>query len=214
MHGKFLLAIAVAPIAAFLFFAACGDDDSASASQTTPSAAASKDAGSSTTPDPGKTKTAKTPGATQDPAATPVRGDAAVAVEVAAKAGAEQATLQQIASVRIQKHDSVGFKFGSSVPGYKVEYVDAPSACGSGQPVKPNGTVYLAVRFSPAVAHDASGKANLTPTLTGSGKLIPQALQSCDFEGVVTWVIGVKGEKVPFEVAVQGSVLTVSLVPK
>jgi hypothetical protein len=210
MHRKFAFAIAVLPLAALLLFAACGDDDSAPASQTTPSAAASTDAEPSTTPDPGKTKTAKTPGAE----ASPARGNAATAVEVAAAGGAEQATLQGVASARIQQHDSVAFRFGGSVPGYKVEYVDSPAACGSGQPVKPNGAVYIAVRFSPAVAHDGAGKAAVAPVLTGSGRLIPQALQSCDFEGVVTWVIGVNGEKVPFDVAVQGSVITVSLRPK
>jgi hypothetical protein len=91
-------------------------------------------------------------------------------------------------------YDRVVFEFSGDVPGYHVEYVDRPVRdCGSGDPKPVAGDAWLEVRFFPAHAHDEQGQ----PTVP-SRELrpnLPNVLEierTCDFEAVVTWVLGVR----------------------
>jgi hypothetical protein len=90
--------------------------------------------------------------------------------------------------------DRVVFEFGTgSTPGYHVEYVDRPvRQCGSGRPVEVDGDAWLEVRLTPARAHDSSGN----PTVMHQSSLHPglpllrEIRLTCDFEGHLTWVLG------------------------
>lgn len=99
-----------------------------------------------------------------------------------------------LASVEITEHDGfdrIVFDFDGTLPGYRVEYVDAALGCGSGEPVEIEGAALLQVRMAPAAAHDEAG----APTFAQQ-ELMPglpsvlEAEQTCDFEADVTWVIG------------------------
>jgi hypothetical protein len=139
------------------------------------------------------------------------RGTATRPVEVPAAAGATAAILKDVATRTLGQRTVLAFQFEGSVPGYKVGYVDSSIACASGQPLAVAGSAFLSVRLSPAAAHDSNGKTTVASTsLNGDGVDILGARQTCDFEGVVTWVIGVK-DKGPFEVTTLGDRLIVAV---
>jgi hypothetical protein len=195
------------PLAAILLLAAaCGDDDDAPANANgSPSASAATKA-------PDGDATASGGSATTDATeGTEYHGDASTPIDVPAAQGATQGLLKAVTSQNVNGDDSVVFRFNTAVPGYHIEYIEKPTSCGSGQPVTVSGTAFLAIRFNPAVAHDDQGKASVAPTLTGKGKHIPGAVQACDLEGVVTWIIGVTDGKVPFAAGSQGKVMAVGI---
>lgn len=92
-------------------------------------------------------------------------------------------------------YDRVVFEFTGrdSVPGYRVEYTTKPvQRCGSGDPVTVAGKGHLIVRFEPAQAHDEHGalapdKRHYTPGMPA----VREMTLICDFEGQVTWVLGI-----------------------
>jgi hypothetical protein len=98
--------------------------------------------------------------------------------------------------VRSGRHDGfdrVAFEFAQASPGYHVEYIDKPvRRCGSGEPTTLAGDGWLEVRFYVAEAHTPSGAPTIAqreqrPALA----LVKELEQTCDFEGYVTWVVGV-----------------------
>lgn len=97
--------------------------------------------------------------------------------------------------------DRVLFQLEGDLPGYRVEYVPPPiTACGSGLPVEIAGDAFLQVRMSPAAAHDDTGvstfdQLELAPNLPG----LLEIEQTCDFEAVLVWVMGL-AEEVDFRV--------------
>jgi hypothetical protein len=59
-----------------------------------------------------------------------------------------------------------------------------------------SGAAVLNVVFTSAVAHDTSGKATIPADATsGTGAPLTEAKQTCDFEGVVAWAVGVKAKQ-------------------
>jgi hypothetical protein len=102
-----------------------------------------------------------------------------------------------LAAVRSAEHDGfdrVVFEFrGKRLPGYHVEYIDRPvRQCGSGNPTPIAGDGWLEIRLEPAYAHDELGK----PTVHDREQsldlpVVREAELTCDFEAVVTWVVGV-----------------------
>ena len=93
-------------------------------------------------------------------------------------------------------YDRIVFEFtggGDSVPGYHVEYTTKPvQRCGSGDPVKVAGTGRLIVRFEPAQAHDAHGALAPAARHYAPGRpAVREMTLICDFEGQVTWVLGI-----------------------
>ncbi|QRN96420.1 hypothetical protein JRI60_46680 [Archangium violaceum] len=110
------------------------------------------------------------------------------------RSGQAPVTLREVRAARNEGFDRVVFQFdGDQVPGYHVEYVDKPVIkCGSGDPTELAGQGWLQVRIQPAQAH-ADGKATVTererkPALP----VLAELEQTCDFEGEVTWVLGVQ----------------------
>lgn len=82
---------------------------------------------------------------------------------------------------------------GDELPGYRVTYTDKPSAqCGSGDPSKVAGKGWLEVRLSPAQAHDEAGKVTIADRERHPKLEVVQEMElTCDFEGEVTWSVGV-----------------------
>jgi hypothetical protein len=99
--------------------------------------------------------------------------------------------------VRAARHDGfdrVVFEFGSgAAPGYHLEYIDRPvRKCGSGAATPIAGDAWLEIRFTPANAHTPSG----APTIANRNQtvdvgVVKELEQTCDFEAVVVWVVGV-----------------------
>ena len=109
--------------------------------------------------------------------------------------------------------DTVVFTFTTNSapeePGYSVEYQSGPfSQDGSGAPVAVDGTAFLVVRLEPAYGNDfESGET----TYTGPNELRPEgtryvehAVNTGDFEGIVSWVIGLSEQR-PFQVLASGA---------
>ncbi|MCB1257023.1 MAG: hypothetical protein KDB26_07960 [Microthrixaceae bacterium] len=109
--------------------------------------------------------------------------------------------------VRVAKHsgfDRVVFEFDGEVPGYRVEYVDELAEDGSGDAVQLQG-VPLRVIIAPASGVDLSGDTyeqiyTGPRSINGVGGVVEQIADAGDFEGQITWGIGVT-ERRPFVVS-------------
>lgn len=118
--------------------------------------------------------------------------------------------------------DRVSFEFKESAPGpgfevsYKPERV-AKFEDGSGNPVAVAGAAFLVVRLTPAMTAEISGE-DVTPTYTGPREIAPSTdahflrdvVKTGDFEGVVTWAIGVD-KKRPFRTTASESQLIIEI---
>lgn len=133
------------------------------------------------------------PDASPDTASSLVRGWTAGIVRRGA-AGPGVAFLGDLRIGRHEGYDRAVWEFeGPALPGYAIEYVDSPvRACGSGRTVELAGDGWLEVRFEPARAHTPAGE---VPSGLGDREpglpTILEARRTCDFEAVVTWVLGV-----------------------
>jgi hypothetical protein len=78
------------------------------------------------------------------------------------------------------------------VPGYHLEYVDAPVRdCGAGDVRAIEGDGWLELRLTPANAHTDDGQPTVkTRELLPRLPIVREVERTCDFEAVVTWVIG------------------------
>jgi len=91
----------------------------------------------------------------------------------------------------------LGFEQQAPGPGYEVSYQPADTAKvedGSGNPVEIDGQAFLVVKLTPAMTAKIDGD-QVTKTYTGPNRLpgtgpIAEVVKTGDFEGVVTWVIG------------------------
>lgn len=102
-----------------------------------------------------------------------------------------------MADVRVGQHtgyDRVVFEFKwGPMPSYHIEYIDKPAySCGSGEAIWLEGDGWLSVHFSAAQAYDDQGRSTVNERVRQVKFLIIQEVQNtCDFEGEVTWVLGV-----------------------
>lgn len=108
--------------------------------------------------------------------------------------------LTEVETGRHEGYDRVVFGFQEVVPGYAIRYVDTPVQCGSGHEVEVAGVAYLEVHMSFAQAHTETGEATIqererTPDLP----MLRSLISTCDFEGYVTWVLGL-AEQTPYRV--------------
>lgn len=107
----------------------------------------------------------------------------------------EVALLTDVRAARHAGYDRVVFEFGKgSAPGYHLEYIDRPvRQCGSGDTTPIAGDGWLEVRFEPANAHTPSGAATVAKReQVVELEVVKELEQTCDFEAVVSWVVGVK----------------------
>lgn len=120
--------------------------------------------------------------------------------------GATGTTRAYLKSVRIASHagyDRVVFEFEDALPGYRVEVTNRPvTEDGSGDEVEVEGRTLLAARFENAASARLEGE-KVVPVykgpdrVDGTDKAVAEAVDAGDFEGVVTWVIGLHAEPVP-----------------
>ena len=94
----------------------------------------------------------------------------------------------------------VVFEFDSVVPGYRIDYVQRPvTEDGSGDEVKVEGLALLQVRFENAGAARLEGE-KVVRTYTGPDRVaasgdpgvVLEVVDAGDFEGVTTWVVGLR----------------------
>jgi len=107
------------------------------------------------------------------------------------------AILRDVRTGDQQTVDRIVFEIeGPKLPDYDVKYVTRPVHCGSGLPVKVDGSAFLQVRLSPAQAHTEAG-ASTVATLQRKVRLpiIREIREICDFEGDVTWIVGLSARK-------------------
>jgi hypothetical protein len=198
-----------AALSAILLLAACGDDGAATATSTVPAATATP-----ARPTGGATRTVEQPTRPATSTATAVTtppSDGTVdplnpgqtdpwTVKANPSNFSGQALLKD---VRMGVHPEQGgwerivFEFdGANLPPATIQYVQGASACGSGQPVSLPGSTVLQVRISQAAAHNSAGNATIASfDMKGPGNTILEGKQTCDFEGVVTWALGLKGKQ-------------------
>ena len=112
--------------------------------------------------------------------------------------------IPQVVDVRIGRnegYDRIVFEFEEDeLPPWEVKYVAQPADCGSGKPVQVGGTGNLQVNMFIAQAHTPEGE----PTIDSNEIVVDypamvEGVQSCDFEALVTWVVGTNGT-LPFRV--------------
>ncbi|MET0413124.1 MAG: hypothetical protein ABW217_17590 [Polyangiaceae bacterium] len=100
--------------------------------------------------------------------------------------------LDAVRAAKNDGYDRVVFEFRERVPGYHLEYVAEPVLdCGAGD-VKPvEGKARLEARFFPANAHTEQGQPTVAEReLKPALPIVRELERTCDFEAVVTWVIG------------------------
>lgn len=104
----------------------------------------------------------------------------------------EPRVLHAVRAATSDGYDRVVFEFRDGVPGFHLEYIDKPVRdCGAGD-VKPiEGDGWLEVRFYPAYAHTEEGQPTVAERELRPGLPIVREIErTCDFEAVVTWVVG------------------------
>jgi hypothetical protein len=104
----------------------------------------------------------------------------------------EPALLSALRTSKNDGFDRVVFEFRERMPGYRLEYLDTPVRdCRSGAERRIDGDGWLQVRFSPASAHTESGEPTLRAReLKPALGTLREVERTCDFEGIVTWVVG------------------------
>lgn len=105
----------------------------------------------------------------------------------------EPPVLRAVRSARQPGHDRLVFEFGGKrLPRWDVRFVEPPvQDCGSGDTVPVAGRAWLQVRFTGAQAHSEQGRSTSGPRRRKLPlKIGRELVRSCDFEGEVTWVVG------------------------
>jgi hypothetical protein len=158
--------------------------------------------GSGTTVTTGPPTSTTRPCAATTPPATPVTGPAQTAASL----------LTNVHQVSDTCVDDVIFDFtatGTNPPGYSLTYGTPPFVDnGSGAPVTVAGKAFVVVTVKPGYGYDyVGGKA----TYTGPKSLpiahanhVTAIVETGDFEGVLTWVIGLDAKR-PFRVQATGT---------
>jgi hypothetical protein len=108
--------------------------------------------------------------------------------------------------------DNVRFNFESTAteaPGFRIDYQPGPfTQDGSGAPVPVAGAAFLVARFEPATGFDfeANRESYTGPDRipVASGAFVTEVVRTGDFEGVMSWVIGLR-EQVPFTIEKRGA---------
>ena len=109
--------------------------------------------------------------------------------------------LTAVRAAKGDDYDRVVFEFGERVPGYHLEYVGEPVLdCGAGDAKPVEGKARLEARFYPANAHTEEGRPTVPQReLKPALPVVREVERTCDFEAVVTWVIGTTAQN-PYSV--------------
>ena len=195
MAGFALLAVAVLSTGC----AAQTDPDDAASTGSAPTSAsttASAPAGSSTSA--GSGSSAAT--ATEEAEGTPFPGD--TRADVADAVDPDRLTVAAVRAASHEGFDRVVFELsGSGTPGWQVEYVDAPTAQGSGAAIDVPGAAYLAVSLQgTSYPYDSGAEEVARGAVPVSGTDVVQGVfYDATFEGMSAAVIGT-ADQAPFRV--------------
>ena len=161
--------------AAFILAAACGDDDE----------------------EPGATTPAATASEEPTPTEAPFSGarDPVVATPLPAFI---PALLSDIQTAEEDGFDRITFEFAFAIPGFDIRYVEPPIIYDPrGEPMEIEGSAFIVIRMEPAAGHDPNtgastyvGPLELKPALPS----ILEAERVGDFEGVLSWALGLSEE--------------------
>lgn len=89
-------------------------------------------------------------------------------------------------------YDRVVFEFDEKVPDtLSARYVSKLVSCGSGLQIPVNGQSILELRFSPTRAHTDTGTPTVPDRVSFNLSIVNEVVSSCDFEGIVTYGIGI-----------------------
>lgn len=173
--------------AAFVLSAtACGGDEE----EPSPAATA--------TPSTGATNRTTTVSAKASPTSEPFEGGREPVEATPAPGGPTTALLRTVRTAEQDTFDRVTFEFEAGLPGFSVQYVEPPIiADASGLEVDVGGSAFIQIRMEPAAGHDPDTG---DETYTGPLELKPglpsllEVERTGDFEGVLTWVIGLSEE--------------------
>ncbi len=187
------LLLLTALLATAMLLAACGGragDDSTTGKSTT-----------------GTTGTASTtPTQTQSSEAIDPMAGASTKPVVVGATNRDTALLTGVRAARHEGYDRVVFEFRNTLPGYDVRYVRRPvRQDGSGRVVSVKGSSIARIRMENALDADLA-KASAPLTYTGPTRLSPgtpevvELVRTGGFEGVLTWVVGLRG-RVGYRVA-------------
>jgi hypothetical protein len=88
------------------------------------------------------------------------------------------------------KYDRVVFEFSGPLPLLRIEYVKQLIGDGSGLPIPMIGRAIMLVQFTPAQAHNDGGQATAPGHLKPKLSIVKEIVSAGDFEGVVTYGIG------------------------
>ncbi len=125
------------------------------------------------------------------PCATPPAGPVTLVTYQAPATSQLQNTLIGLQEATSACSDTATFTFsGPGLPAYEAKYEQAVTGCGSGLPISTLGNAQLTLRLEPAVAHDQNGNTTAPVSQTPGYASMKELKPSCDFEGVVAWVIG------------------------
>jgi hypothetical protein len=158
------------------------------------------------TPAPGPAAATVPPAPVVAPAPLEAGGEAPVAAGSAAGGPAKSAkgaatnrakkppVLRSVRSASQAGFDRFVFEFDTpGLPAWRSDYLEGPVLdCGSGEPVRVAGEAWLQITFTGAQGHNEQGKSTSGARRRKLSQTIGRELvRTCDFEGEVTWVIGV-----------------------
>jgi hypothetical protein len=167
----------IVPVVCVLVVAGCGDDDDdRAAGRTTTTTTEAATTSSSTT----TSTTAATFDGSTSPTSIPADGNGVLTdVRIGAEGGVER----------------VVFEFrDDALPGASIQYVDPPiEQDGSGEPIEVDGEAFLEIVMMSATSFDfETGEPAYDgpDRVTGGTSLIREVVRTGDFEGYLTWVVG------------------------
>jgi hypothetical protein len=105
-------------------------------------------------------------------------------------AGAGGATLVGVETSSTACADRITFTFTGGVPAYDARYVPSVTTCGKGDTVTTQGAAQIAVKFTATNAHNDAGTPTAPRSLMPALPSLKEAQQTCDFEAVVSYVLG------------------------
>lgn len=108
------------------------------------------------------------------------------------EAATGHATLRSVRTGRHEDYDRLVLEFEQGVPGYTVRFADRPlHQCGSGFPIEVEAPHTLQIELQSVAAHDDEGRATVEDRDRRPGLTVVRSAElTCDFEGVVEWVLG------------------------
>lgn len=136
---------------------------------------------------------------TMSPSSTSTTAFEPTALPASAPAGTTRGYLKDVRVAAQAGFDRVVFEFEDTLPGYEVATTRSPvTEDGSGDEVRVQGDALLQVRFENAAAARIEGE-RVIEVYTGPDRVragdtavVTEAVDVGDFEGVVTWVIGLR----------------------